>query len=363
MGGSTTYYLTTSGVSTNKGTVRLYAYDKNADVQTGGTAGFYAQAVGGDSVLSAPAGSLNDGVIQTVMDNVTVYTTSNMAAGSEVTLIEDSDSKLTWTAEQDKSDLTKWTVTIKYEGKPLKTVDVTVLQKAIKNIDLSSYTGSAERGSTQTDTKLIITYEDDTTAEMPVTTGMIVDGNYNINKNGTYSGLTISYAGETFENYTLKVVNVTGVNDYPAYPNSGSVKLDKTATGLDFQNTGLARIQLSASGLPAGGVDVVAGPFCQRRLATVMLRNVRKLRFYGVDLGLVCRAVAYISLSHAGSAANVHDVQRRAGGVYLFAGHHVHAQRNAFIQLGRFNGRKHTVMIGEGEKVKTFFAIISRRHC
>ncbi len=237
--------------------VRLFVRNESGDVTVGGSNGLYAQAVGGDSTLYAPAGSLSAGVIDTAKQFITVYTTTD-TTGSSVSLIPDDDSKLNWTATQDTSDLSKWTVTVSYDGKTLKEVDVEVQQKTISKVELSSNIGTAERGSTETDTKLIITYEDGTTAEMPVTTGMITAGSYNIGKNGTYTGLTVSYAGYDFTDYTLKVVNITGVNDYPAYPTPGSVKLDKTATGLDFQNTGLAQVQLSASGLPAEkGVDVV----------------------------------------------------------------------------------------------------------
>lgn len=69
--------------------------------------------------------------------------------------------------------------------------------------------------------------------------------------------VTISYKGVVLGEKTVEVEKKRLDQD-PAYPNPGSVDVNKTAKGLDFQNTGVARVELSTSGLPAGqGADVV----------------------------------------------------------------------------------------------------------
>ena len=67
----------------------------------------------------------------------------------------------------------------------------------------------------------------------------------------------ISYKGVVLG--TVEVQVKPGViNNYPEYPDEGAVKVNKTATGIDFQSSGIARVEISASGVPMKkGVDVV----------------------------------------------------------------------------------------------------------
>ena len=47
-------------------------------------------------------------------------------------------------------------------------------------------------------------------------------------------------------------------NNYPEYPDEGAVKVNKTATGIDFQSSGIAQVEVSASGVPLKkGADVI----------------------------------------------------------------------------------------------------------
>lgn len=47
-------------------------------------------------------------------------------------------------------------------------------------------------------------------------------------------------------------------NNYPEYPDEGAVKVNKTGTGIDFQSTGIARVEISASGVPMKrGIDII----------------------------------------------------------------------------------------------------------
>ena len=48
------------------------------------------------------------------------------------------------------------------------------------------------------------------------------------------------------------------VNNYPEYPDEGAVTVHKTGTGIDFQSTGIAQVEISASGVPVKkGADVI----------------------------------------------------------------------------------------------------------
>ena len=79
---------------------------------------------------------------------------------------------------------------------------------------------------------------------------------YNGNVTGSYY-VEVSYKDEVLG--TVEVVVEPGVvNNYPEYPKEGAVKVNKTATGLDFQASGVAQVEVSASGVPSKkGADVI----------------------------------------------------------------------------------------------------------
>lgn len=92
--------------------------------------------------------------------------------------------------------------------------------------------------------------------EVPLTLSML-QGEKNTDAVGTYSGLTVTYGGKTVNGITLNVVEKT-VNNYPEYPHEGAVKVRKTGTGIDFQSSGIAQVEVSASGVPLKkGADVI----------------------------------------------------------------------------------------------------------
>lgn len=76
----------------------------------------------------------------------------------------------------------------------------------------------------------------------------------------TFQGLAAGTATVTVGSVTYKVIvrDKAQLNDYPEYPNEGSVRVEKTGQGVDFQNTGVAKIELSTTGVPMSkGVDVI----------------------------------------------------------------------------------------------------------
>mgnify|MGYP004564619139 FL=1 len=78
--------------------------------------------------------------------------------------------------------------------------------------------------------------------------------------------IKVTYEGKTF-NYYITVTNSTvtpvdpSIGDDPQYPNQGSVKVNKqvtAATRENFENTGLARLELGVKGVPSKkGIDAV----------------------------------------------------------------------------------------------------------
>ena len=80
----------------------------------------------------------------------------------------------------------------------------------------------------------------------------------------TYTGMVtgsywveISYNGKVLGTVEVRV-KPAAINNYPEYPDEGAVKVNKTAAGIDFQASGIAQVELSASGVPSKkGADVI----------------------------------------------------------------------------------------------------------
>lgn len=259
-GGTTTYNLrwsNSNGVfqasSSNEGPVRLYKYSKTET--TAASAGIKGR-ISGTLEYTFAAGTSEDVIKAAVMAGVTGQWAYDDALD---TVYDVTDDQLTWTLNEYDGTAGEYTLTVAYNGITVGTVAVNVVNKIATSISVNPMSGSVPRNSsvtTSTGSTMTVTYDDGSAETLPVTVSML-SGTYNLSKNGSYTGLTITYAGKTVTGYTLNVVNVAG-NDFPTYPNPGSVKVGKTGTGLDFQNTGLARINLSTSGLPASkGADVV----------------------------------------------------------------------------------------------------------
>lgn len=139
-----------------------------------------------------------------------------------------------------------------------KTVSVSVAEKEAVGISVNPTTITVERDTPVTAEVGTITvdYGEGDTAEVPLTLGML-QGNKDLTVNGVYENLKVSYAGKEATGITLKVIDRAG-NNYPEYPDPGSVKVDKTADTTNLQSFGVVNIELSTSGLPVvKGVDVI----------------------------------------------------------------------------------------------------------
>ena len=131
--------------------------------------------------------------------------------------------------------------------------------KSIVSVTLDNYAGSVQKGSSlssKTGSVLTVTYTDGTSEKVQVTVTML-SGSFSMKETGTYENLTVTYGDYTFNNYILEVTPKSG-NDYPEYPHEGSVRVNKTGEGIDFQSSGIAKVELSATGVPVKkGADVI----------------------------------------------------------------------------------------------------------
>ena len=142
-------------------------------------------------------------------------------------------------------------------------VDVPVQVVGITSATLNKTIGSvAQRASAgaYTGVDMTVTYEDGYSEVVPVTVGMLRQGNNRISayNAGTYEDLEVTYGGITLTDAMNLIVIGREALDQPAFPEEGSVVINKTGVGVDFQSSGIAQIELGTMGVPGKkGADLI----------------------------------------------------------------------------------------------------------
>lgn len=157
----------------------------------------------------------------------------------------------------------EYTLNVVYKGVTIGTITVRVSDYGNASADTLiavSSSGSAALNSVPSvdvGATLDLTYSINgatVTENIPITFGMVNrDGGFPTV--GVYPDCTVNYInGITYGPFTLEIYDPQN----PDYPYPGSVSVDKSATGLDWFNTGLAKVELSAKGVPDNsGVDII----------------------------------------------------------------------------------------------------------
>ncbi|MDD7494916.1 MAG: vWA domain-containing protein, partial [Eubacteriales bacterium] len=243
---SSSFKMLSPGSSSN----RVYIYEE-ATLQASAE---YAKLTGELEYTVTPGTSAADALaaVKTGIDVVVSTDKTN-----ETTL---PDEQVTWTlASNYNGEAGEYAVTISYKNKVVGTAKVIVPALTVTNIEVTPMEGTVKAGASnyaKTGSKLTVTYTDVSTRTVDVTLGML-SGDFNKNTVGDYTGLTVTYGGKTAAGYTLHVTPKTG-NDYPEYPHEGAVRVGKTGEGIDFQSSGIAKVELSATGVPVKkGADVI----------------------------------------------------------------------------------------------------------
>ena len=183
------------------------------------------------------------------------WSTSNSAvatvSGGVVTGVSDGTATITATLTKANGENLKDAISVD--------MTVNVVTKEIASITLNETEAEVARGSgthVKTGATMTVTYDDGSSEVIDITVGML-SGDLNVKANGTYKDLTVTYGGQTAGGFTLRVIDVAG-NNYPEYPNEGAVRVGKTGEGIDFQSSGIAKVELTATGVPVKkGADVI----------------------------------------------------------------------------------------------------------
>ena len=245
---SSSFTMLSSGSSSN----RVYIYEET----TLQASAEYAKLMGSLTYTVAPGTSTAE-ALAAVKAGIDVVTSSDK---TNVTTLPDDNANIKWTLDSSyNGEAGEYAVTITYKNKVLGTAKVIVPALTVTNIAVAPMEGTVQRGASNnanTGSKLTVTYSDGSTGTVDVTLGML-SGNFNKNAVGDYTGLTVTYGGKAVQNYTLHVTPKTG-NNYPEYPHEGAVRVGKTGEGIDFQSSGIAKVELSATGVPVKkGADVI----------------------------------------------------------------------------------------------------------
>lgn len=253
--GDKNYYISYSSSNFTMSTSssnRVYIYEEAA-LQTSAE---YAKLTGSLEYTVAPGTSAADTLAE-VKAGIDVVTSSDR---TNETRLPDDNANITWTLDSSyRGEAGDYAVTISYKNTVIGTAKVIVPALTVTNIAVAPMDGTVKMGASnyaKTGSKLTVTYSDGSTRTVDVTLGML-SGNFNKNTVGDYTGLTVTYGGKTVTGYTLHVTPKSG-NDYPEYPHEGAVRVGKTGEGINFQSSGIAKVELTATGVPVKkGADVI----------------------------------------------------------------------------------------------------------
>ncbi len=241
------YYFTgsTSGLITRDGTNTLY--QQNWGIHTGynETANLDAFVNNGSGYYrlydnDSTARSLYYGTNSTVTSNAWTVTESNHDNSNyTIRLYKYTSSETTGGTPGGK-------IYAKIEGPTVYTVTQgTTAAEALGAVKagITGYTATDTSGADKTELA-----DSDLTWKWKNTYASMVVGSY---------WLEISYQDKVLGTVEVRVEPGV-VNNYPEYPDEGSVKVSKTGTGIDFQSSGIAQVEVSASGVPMKkGADVI----------------------------------------------------------------------------------------------------------
>jgi len=265
-GGFNSYYLTYSnskwtGTTTNS-SVYLYEYTSSSSgdaVEFTIVPGIASIRPGDKLTLT---GTVTVGVKPVELDKCTISWASDNTAVATV----EEDGIVTGGNTDGEAKITATLTAVNgtaLEDEIKLTIPVTVQSKTVVSAVLSGNTPVSTPQGEEPDfsnIKLSVTYDDGTTAEITADNGLIIT-DYYIDIKGLHTA-TISYAGKEYGNVIVNVTNdfndYEDAEKYPEYPEDGAVRLDKTATGQDFENTGVVKVELDVAGISVKkGVDVV----------------------------------------------------------------------------------------------------------
>lgn len=245
---SSSFKMLSPGSSSN----RVYIYEE-ATLQASAE---YAKLTGSLTYTVTPGTSAAD-ALAAVKVGIDVVTSSDK---TNETKLPDDNNSIKWTLDSSyRGEAGDYAVTISYKNTVIGTAKVVVPALTVTNIAVAPMEGTVQKGASnyaKTGSTLTVTYSDNSTRKVYVTLGML-SGNFNKNTVGDYTGLTVTYGGKMVTGYTLHVTPKSG-NDYPEYPHEGAVRVGKTGEGINFQSSGIAKVELTATGVPVKkGADVI----------------------------------------------------------------------------------------------------------
>lgn len=212
----------------------------------------------------------------TIRDNIKVYYSTDKIASEDAlkedyTIIWKNSDGTEVNFEEIKDEAGSYVGEVYYQSTHLGDINLTISEKIIEKLTVERDYVEVERNEDISDEKITLTVKyrknnEVITEEVNLTDLKLVDADgknitISTSKSGTFTGYVL-YNGKKSENtFTLKVKNIPGLNDYPEYPNEGSIRIDKSATAVgDFSQTGIALIELAMTGVPfttGNRIDVV----------------------------------------------------------------------------------------------------------
>lgn len=226
--------------------VTLSVTPGSASLKSGKTANLTASVLvdNEDATSSTISWSSSDSAVATVSDN------------GIVTAVSDGTATITATLTSANGRTPAGTVKVE--------IPVTVTSKTVTSATLTGNDAVTTRKGVEPDfskVKLNVTYDDKSSDVITTANGLVISG-YDVNEIGVHYA-TIAYQGKEYGTIKVTVegnpyVGLENAAEYPEYPADGAVRIDKTATGQNFNSTGVVQVELDTAGISVKqGVDVV----------------------------------------------------------------------------------------------------------
>ena len=192
---------------------------------------------------------------------------TNDHSSAQKTGWDDSRLTLTWDKTLNPNYPGTYTATVKYGVMELGEITVSVQDKKATSIALTSGRVLYTQLNTQpnySSVQATITYEDSSTKVVSGNNLVFKADTVNLTQTGVYP-VDVHYHGYHIGTTFVRVTGDPyshlpdeGVSDIPEFPDPGAVRWNKTASGLNYENTGVAQVELTVSGVSKpGNVDVV----------------------------------------------------------------------------------------------------------
>ncbi len=243
--------------------VDIYAHHEHSTDQA---TGYAALEIGGPYSYTTGEFTAQE-ILEQIYNTSAVWVADKNNSNAAKTDWSNSRITLSWDNALNGNYPGTYIATVKYGVMELGKISVSVTDKTATGIHISTpklLNTALNVSPNFASVQATITYDDSSTAVVSGQNLVFNTETMDLSKTGVYP-VEVSYHGHIIDTIFVRVsgdpyshLADEGISDIPEFPNPGAVRWNKTASGLNYENTGVAQVELTVSGVSKpGNVDVV----------------------------------------------------------------------------------------------------------